>query len=602
MSNSQKVVVNDFQYFTTENCYNMISLLRQLGSYIQESTTIHTIEKDIILKVNKIKYKLKTVEILFVEFKEKKLDKRIMIIDKAIEDNLPFNKTFFNFSVNENEFRNLLDCKFIKTASQKLKNSCIYRLLPTEEPAKRWIMLDNYETTDIFFTKKKNGHNIVIKLNDECENHVPILGECFFRWGEQQPSYKKHKKYKEELNITEKQLEIILAIFQSKDSVIAINAYAGCGKTYLAKYISYRNRTLYLSFTNKVVAEFDGKGLKMTCDKFIRVNFGLYGEPWFELKEEFNRKDNFFIIKSMDNPFPGTPVFLKPREYNEEYDFIIIDEFTTLGCNMIYLLIQIIQYKYPMARVILMGDILQNGAIDVVQNSSIKSLLLATQIFTLSENMRAVDEKLKYLINLLTQNSGHSLLRLLKKNIVNSIDWEDLYSKNFTIIVSNNRYLDFFMLFLFKCFFEIYKITGDESFQPTYFKNRFKEEVEIYNKILLIKNMYYLGLVYPYKGKTLQYVGCQSTDHNLILYMKEENGKVIQLEETEFYFPKKIIGCKCIGFPILPKYISTAYIIQGETIGDRTIYVYPTDMTISHIYVAISRAKRLEQIKVLCPK
>lgn len=383
---------------------------------------------------------------------------------------------------------------------------------------------------------------------------------------------------------------IIKKIIDCKERVICVNAVAGAGKTTMANKLAETHAVMFMSFTREVVSQFRGSSpsLSSTCDKFIISSFSIPApriEKWFRLRKEVTREDCFtrFNMEPLSNNFS----LMVPSNI----EFVVIDEFTMCGYNYLMLMIELV-LKNHKCKVLLLGDIMQNGAIGAGKNNNVKSLMLSDVIFTMDKHMRALgDEDLIALMRAMESKNYDLAFEILRSISVDHIDLEDFIDdctwdiKDSRIIVRKNSMLYNISLMLASAlgrlgvgvFFDHTHANTDDDFE--------------YNPLVL-------GWWYRLINTKERFVGRLVSISYNELELRNDDGCILKVNRCRFPSPRNSISGEWRTFPIMNCVVENAYIVQGLTIED-TVYIFAGGMNMQQLYVAISRCRRLDQLKVI---
>lgn len=435
---------------------------------------------------------------------------------------------------------------------------------------------------------KKLPNEVDERLVQECVKIIPKnskLKDCKTE-DEYSPFY---HKYKPDCEINEGQRRIYDGILKDKNKIIAINAYAGVGKTFLAKYIQKQHpkQVLYLGKTNGVVEQADWP--RCTIDRLFINLYGIQNcelhKKWFPFTSELNMNMNLLSIPEMREQEFFHGINENEREMLESYKFVIIDECFLVGYSFLALLFKtLLEFCRKDAKIIMLGDMYQNNAINSVQN--LKTLMLADSIYVLQNNMRADDNELKTLLNYMEKDDYLNTMEILKKRSVDYLDMEDVCdrktkkNKKFFYIAMSNENINATMT----C---VASDMEDNGFCVNW--NRVKENLYIplilgwkYRVFTIPK---FTGTLIEINNDVLIYHSCGSN-----LPVKRVNYIASPRFQDDYW-----TNC----FPVVPDHFMTSYSCQGKTLSNGPIYINAAKMKYDNLYVAVSRATRLNQIKIL---
>jgi hypothetical protein len=392
-------------------------------------------------------------------------------------------------------------------------------------------------------------------------------------------------------------MQIIWAsIMESPKKIFAINACAGTGKTQLARAVldQLKDGGRYYSPT-RILAERGPPGVSYTCDKFIKDTVGIRDiTKWFDIKKEINEVSAYRHLNPSTIPGAKNTSFLMMNKMNH-IRVVFIDEFTLLGHNTLLFFTQLIRATCPKAKIILLGDILQNSAINASPINNELSLMIAQEIYAANAHMRASDEALKNLLRMLESGDFDGASEVIKTRLVPNIKMRDLYEngkfKNTKIITTTNG--------------ELYNITTTVAHLlstqyniPVYWqKNQIvvkqgEEQKKTYSYIPLILGMDYRILHGQYK----EHVGTLMTITATTVCLKIGE-RFVLFGRTKFPSPTCNIKEDWNSYPIFPAFCQSSYTVQGLTISDN-IYCMAYNMNSKNLYVALSRGITLDKLFV----
>ena len=384
---------------------------------------------------------------------------------------------------------------------------------------------------------------------------------------------------------------------------IVLHAVAGHGKTqYLTKVYADMKNVVYLTTSNSNVQDFYSRVMKRGDSRAVqyfsrpepkKASLTIFAFLMSGFGYNYNSLQDFIVATNnlMDR---ALPVDIPSKTFGHDI-VCLVDEYRLVDRALLYALIKFVRQSYTKSLIIFSGDDGQCQAIGSSRKSH-DSLIYKhfNHYFFLKHHKRSNCNLLTSNLSLyemmgsIGQDNFHSIGAIHIGEILESLSQNKMPTTR--IIVLSNKQVDYYHRKIFDMVHK--KFSGAI---PCYCLGDDKCDCKIRLKHLpqcgaiLLDSKVSQNTKLP-KGTVVQ---IQSVEQDKIM-VSTESGYEFPIVRKKFNFR----NTDCFDFPLEMNLCVTAYRAQGFTMEGR-IYIDPAGMSAENLYVAVSRARYLNQIVLL---